>query len=283
MKRKMKALIIDDDKTAIALLEKRIRQGASEACVEIVAKTQTDVEGRIAIIQYQPDLIFLDIDLSATVKGYDLAAEFVAFDCIFAIVFVTGHPEHELKARKSLGRTMRHDYLLKPPTVEELDTVIIDIYRQWKERDQSTTVQAQKAPPRDSGDLEVVHSNFGKIKIPMANIRYLTISQSNNDYVEVHFMMTKTQRGPHGKPQDEGTPLMVEETARIAKPMSKLITELPSPPFVQVHQSHIVNMNYIDKYDQVTKWIIIGKQKLEVSRAKRQHFEMQWLSHNYEV
>jgi hypothetical protein len=28
MKRKMKALIIDDDKTAIALLEKRIRQGS---------------------------------------------------------------------------------------------------------------------------------------------------------------------------------------------------------------------------------------------------------------
>ena len=119
-KRLVRAYILDDSPAAIALLERLL----SDYSVTIVG-TETDAEQAIDdIVQLQPDLLFLDVEMPG-MNGLDLTTEIGRWARPeMKVVFYTGYDKYLLDAL----RRQAFDYLLKPPTREALATIMTRYY-----------------------------------------------------------------------------------------------------------------------------------------------------------
>jgi two-component system LytT family response regulator len=102
---KIRALIVDDERLARALLKKML---ADEADVEVAGECANGAEA-IAFMQKQrADVVFLDVQMPE-ISGFDVLRALPA-DQLPMVIFVTAHDEHALEAFEVHAL----DYLLKP-------------------------------------------------------------------------------------------------------------------------------------------------------------------------
>src|SRR4030095_9586758 len=107
----MKALIIDDEITAIKTLSLMIKHYIP-AIKNL--KTTTDVyEGLHLIKSFEPQLLFIDIQMPV-MSGFELLKQVPQVN--FSIIFTTAHDEYAIDAI----RFSALDYLLKPIDADEL-------------------------------------------------------------------------------------------------------------------------------------------------------------------
>src|SRR5690348_16911596 len=106
----IRALIIDDEPLARSIVLEYL-QGHPE--IEVVQECNDGFEGVKAILQYQPELIFLDIQMPK-ITGFEML-ELVEQKP--AVIFTTAFDEYAIKAFE----THAVDYLLKPFSRERFD------------------------------------------------------------------------------------------------------------------------------------------------------------------
>jgi len=111
----MNALIIEDEPQAISALKQELSLHCPE--VTILDTAQNVVDGISKVKQHQPDLIFLDIQLSDGL-GFDILQEFDRIN--FKIIFTTAYSQYAIKAIKFSAL----DYLLKPIDATELKKAV---------------------------------------------------------------------------------------------------------------------------------------------------------------
>jgi len=99
----MNVLIIDDER--LARLELR-RLLAAHPQLDIVGEAANAIDGRAAIVELAPDLVFLDIQMPGG-SGFDLLA---SLDNPPAVIFTTAFDQYALRAFDVSAL----DYLLKP-------------------------------------------------------------------------------------------------------------------------------------------------------------------------
>ena len=100
-----RVLIVDDE----ALARERLRTLlGSERDVTIVGECSGGREAVAAIVQYRPDLVFLDVQMP-DLDGFQVL-EAVAMDWLPAVVFVTAYDEYAIQAFDVNAM----DYILKP-------------------------------------------------------------------------------------------------------------------------------------------------------------------------
>jgi two-component system LytT family response regulator len=99
----MKVLIIDDER--LARLELR-RLLAAHPALQVVGEAANAIDGRGAIEELAPDLVFLDIQMPGG-SGFDLLA---SLDDPPPVIFTTAFDEYALRAFEVSAL----DYLLKP-------------------------------------------------------------------------------------------------------------------------------------------------------------------------
>lgn len=109
--KRLKTIIVDDEKPSREALSTYIRDFCSE--VEIVAECDAVKPAYQSILQYQPQLVFLDIEMPNG-NGFDLLQMFKTPP--FKVIFVTAYSDYALRA----FRFAAADYLLKPVKVDEL-------------------------------------------------------------------------------------------------------------------------------------------------------------------
>src|SRR6478672_7219490 len=109
----MKIIIIEDEKPAARLLQRKVEKLGLE-----VSQMLHSVEESIDWFNANPhpDLIFLDIQLS---DGLSFEI-FETIDIKSAVIFTTAYDEYALRAFKLNGI----DYLLKPIDEEDLETAV---------------------------------------------------------------------------------------------------------------------------------------------------------------
>jgi len=116
-----KVFIVDDSRDAVEVLKHRLEKGYS---VDVVG-TAYDAESAIdMIIESEPDLLFLDIELP-TMTGlelYTLIRNELKPET--KVVFYTGHDKYMLEAI----RKQAFDYLLKPPTEQDVAQLMTRYY-----------------------------------------------------------------------------------------------------------------------------------------------------------
>src|ERR1041384_2384658 len=123
----MKVIIIDDEPLARGIVKEYLK-GFSQ--VQLVAECGDGFEGVKAIAQYQPDLIFLDIQMPK-ITGFEMLE---LLEQPPAVIFTTAFDEYAIKAFEPHAV----DYLLKPFTQERFDKALA----KWKEQQSSVAEKA---------------------------------------------------------------------------------------------------------------------------------------------
>jgi two-component system LytT family response regulator len=187
-----------------------------------VQECNNGFEGIKAIMQYQPELIFLDIQMPK-INGFEMLE---LIEQPPAVIFTTAFDEYAIKAFE----THAVDYLLKPFTKERFDKAVEKFFSQAPAQKKHTEELLQSATHLPSQSERIVVKTAGKIKIiPVPEILYL---EAADDYVKIH-----TKEGSFLKNKTMG---FFENT-------------LPQDQFVRTHRSYILNVQEITRIDPYEK------------------------------
>lgn len=214
-----KIITIDDEPLARSIVKEYLQKYSE---LEIVQECNDGFEGFKAIQQYQPDLIFLDIQMPK-INGFEMLE---LLDHAPAVIFTTAFDEYAIKAFEAHAV----DYLLKPFSQERFDKAI----QKWKEQKVSSQKNTEElletASHSPSQSQRIVVKTGSKIKIiPVHDVFYL---EAADDYVKVH-----TQDGSFLK----------------NKTMSHFEKTLDPQLFVRSHRSYIMNVQQITRIDPYEK------------------------------
>jgi two-component system LytT family response regulator len=206
----MKAIIIDDEPLARSIIAEYLQ---SYSDITVAAACNDGFEGIKAIQQYQPDLIFLDIQMPK-INGFEML-ELV--DDPPLVIFTTAFEEYAIKAFEANAA----DYLLKPFSKERFDKAIQKMLLQKNNMARAVVATALQSSAQNN---RIVLKDNGKIKIiPLAQVQYL---EAADDYVKIH-----TAEGSFLK----------------KKTMQFFEDSLPPQEFIRVHRSYIVSTHLITR------------------------------------
>lgn len=201
-----KALIIDDEPLACSLLAEYLQEFHE---IEIVAQCHDGFEGLKAFQEYQPHLVFLDVQMPK-LTGLELAE---LFEPQPALIFTTAFDQFALQAFEAHAI----DYLLKPFSQERFNTAITKFLAGKITNDLPPQLGHQA---QAKGAQRLVLKEGAKIfLIPYSQIFRL---EADGDYTKII-----SEQGSFMKKKSIGS-------------YEKL---LPSQYFVRVHRSHIIHMS----------------------------------------
>ncbi|HXB30132.1 MAG TPA: response regulator [Puia sp.] len=240
----MKIIIIDDEPLARSIIREYLQFHPE---LSLIAECNDGFEGVKAIQQFQPDVIFLDIQMPK-INGFEMLE---LIEEPPAVIFTTAFDEYAIKAFESHAV----DYLLKPFSQERFDKAI----SKWKLSDKSIPAKKQLAPLLESVSTSpaehhrVVVKLAGKIRIiPIEEIHYL---EAADDYVKIH-----TKEGALLKNKTMGHFEMV----------------LNKNQFVRTHRSYMINISEITRIDPYEKenHLAILKSGARVPVSKSGYFKL---------
>lgn len=217
----MRVLIIDDEPLARSVV---IEYLSSWPEVKILQECNDGFEGVKAIAQYQPDLIFLDIQMPK-INGFEMLE---LIDDRPAVIFTTAFDEYAIRAFEEHAI----DYLLKPFSKQRFDKAMEKCTSQQQnaEAKQNTTQLLNSIPPAASINERIVVKTGNKIKIiPVNDIIYL---EADDDYVKIH---------------------TIEHSYLKNKTMVYFEQMLDNEQFVRVHRSYIIKIQEITRIDPYEK------------------------------
>ncbi|MBM4166778.1 MAG: response regulator [Ignavibacteria bacterium] len=112
----LRAVIIDDERSGRTVLRQMLERFCKN--VEVVATADSASAGKEVILQYEPNVVFLDIEMPVK-NGFEMLKELRQKN--FSVVFVTAHFQYIYQAM-DLPNVV--DYLLKPIGLKELKNAV---------------------------------------------------------------------------------------------------------------------------------------------------------------
>ncbi|MGH9393279.1 MAG: LytR/AlgR family response regulator transcription factor [Terriglobales bacterium] len=235
---KLRTIIVDDEPLARQVLAEML---AAEPGVEIVAECANGFEAVRAVAELHPELMLLDIQMPK-LDGFEVLELLPA---PLAVVFVTAHEEHALRAFEVHAL----DYLLKPFSRERLSAAIARaLQRQLPPAAGAALAQAARAGPPPRPLTRIVVRDGPKVTIiPAAKLDF---AEAQDDYVAL---------------ASEGKTHLKQQT------IASLEAALDPAEFVRIHRSYLVRLEQIARLepsgaDSHIAWLRSG-QRLPVSRA----------------
>lgn len=235
----MKALIVED--------KEHIRKGllhllaSIDKEIMVVGECESVREAVVVANTCKPDLIFLDINLTDG-TGFDFLDK--TEDLHFKVIFITAYEEYALQALK-IGAV---DYLLKPVDIEELKMAInkVSIVSEETQRQQIAT--ARKVLNKDDDTLILSLQDSFQV----LDLKELMYCQSDKGYTTFYLKDGKKYLA--------------------SKSIKEFEEQLSKQSFTRPHQSFVVNLKFIDKYDKSGTIHLKNGIKIPVSSRKKDTF-----------
>lgn len=213
-----KALIVEDEKHSWEFLRNLIATYCPS--LQVVGIANNVDEGVAAIKQYQPDIVFLDIEMQ-TGTGFDLLQKFPKPD--FEVIFTTAYDHYAIKAIKFSAV----DYLLKPIDIEELKQSV----EKALEKKQNQTGQVA---------LQMLLKN---LQSPKQSEQSITLSTSNGfEFIPLKDIVRIEASGPYSHFFLKGTKKII--VSRHLKEYEMLLSD---HGFYRIHNSHIINLDEVKR------------------------------------
>lgn len=240
-----KAIIIDDEKESIYILQVLLNTYCPE--IAVVATCASGNEGIQAIQIHQPHLVFLDIEMPQ-MNGFSMLEKLGEYS--FEVIFVTAYNQYAIKAFKFSA----FDYLLKPIDAEDL----LKTVQKWKNK---------KANPNP---LEQFQHLLQSLKNPISSIQKMVIPTADGfQFVKIDDIIRLETAGNftvfhlNGKTQLISTQILKEWE-----------DTLQNHSFFRIHNSHIINLQYIKKYIKGDNGQVIMEDgtSLDISRRRKEEF-----------
>jgi len=212
------AILIDDE----LKVRSSLRQKLKDYCphVHIIGEADNGIEGLKLILQLNPKVVFLDIEMPQ-MNGFEMLQQIHSKR--FHLIFTTAYNQYALKAIKYAA----FDYLLKPIDIEELKTAIQKVEEQELE-----VLSAEKLVTLM--DSLSGKNPFQKIAVPtMEGLLFFEVSdiiylEAEKNYSTLHFKNQPDQIA--------------------SRTLGDFEELLPSNIFFRCHHSYLINLNYIKRY-----------------------------------
>ncbi len=218
----IKAILIDDEENARFLLNDLIQRNYSDS-VEVIAHANDVESGYAAIQSYKPDLVFLDIKMQKG-TGFDLLDKFETLN--FEVVFVTAYDQYAIKAFEFSA----FGYLLKPVKSSELGKVIArmenHVNQPTNEKENRVKVLIDSFSANDKEPKRLVISNMEGFKV--VEIPEIIRLEASSNYT--YFFLTNDRK------------------ILVSKTLGEYEGLLNDQGFFRIHQSHIVNLSYVEGF-----------------------------------
>ncbi|GAC1417380.1 MAG: LytTR family DNA-binding domain-containing protein [Flavisolibacter sp.] len=239
----MKAIIIDDERLARTEL-RRLLQEFPE--VEVIEEASNAEEGIEKIEDFNPDLIFLDIQMPGK-TGFDMLAE---LDHAPSVIFTTAYDEYALKAFEVNAL----DYLLKPIEPKRLADSLEKLKKPGNHHNiEKNTGNFENNSLLCEHDQVFVKDGERCWFVKLSEVR---LFESVGNYAKIFFASHK--------------PL-------ILKSLNSLEERLDEKAFFRANRKHIVNLRLIEKIEPYFNGGLLlelkGGEKIEVSRRQTVKFK----------
>jgi len=266
LKNTLSTIIVDDEPLARKGLEIRLTEHED---INLVATCNNGREAIEAIRAYQPDLMFLDIQMPG-LNGFEVVQALSEQGVKMPIVvFVTAFDQYAMKAFEVHAL----DYLLKPADEERLATTLDKVRLQLQSKTDAehksklvrlvsevTGNNSEIILQELSDNVPVTINSYSDIlaikdagevsRVPVADILWVDAA---GDYMCVH---------------------TAENTHILRQTMKQLAESLDPQLFLRSHRSTIVNINYIQKFCSQLNGeyylVMTNGKELKVSRSYKE-------------
>jgi two-component system LytT family response regulator len=222
MSQKIKSIIVEDESTARDVLLSYLGKYCPQ--ISVIGTAQNIKEAVPLIANEQPQLVFLDVEMPFG-NAFDVLEACKGYS--FKTIFVTAYSEYSLKA---LNMSAAY-YLLKPLSIEELIVAV-------------NKVQEEIAIQADFDRNKIIIENFKENKpekqqiilptmegFEVVRIENIVRLKGNGNFTDVYL--------------NDGSKKMVCR-------FLKHFTEILPFPFMRVHKTHIINLQFIKSYHKGT-------------------------------
>jgi two-component system LytT family response regulator len=239
---KIKSVIIEDEQAAREALKSYLQKYCPQ--IELIGEAHNSKDGIKNIHDLKPQLVFLDVEMPYG-NAFDVLED--CKDIYFETIFVTAFSEYSLKA---LNLSAAY-YLLKPVSIEELilavnkvqqhiqnqeilnrNKIIIDNYR-----NKSTEAQQIILPTLEGFEVAKT-SDIIRLK-------------GNGNFTDIYFT--------------DGAKKMI---CRFLKHFDEILDK----PFLRIHKSHIINMDYVKSYNKGGYVTLRDDSEIELSTTYKAQF-----------
>ena len=244
------AILIDDDINLRNGMKGLLQLYAPQ--IAIIGEADSVVSGVEAIESLRPQVVFLDIQLNDG-TGFDILEKVTSFNGAQKshIVFITAHEQYAIKA----FRFSALDFLLKPVDPDELQKVIQKIKSEIEKNDSSSHIDLLLENIRKKVD------NFKRIALSTSDgIHLFDVSdiircESEDNYTKFFIKNSK--------------PILISKTL---KEYEELLSE---HGFERIHQSHLINLNYLKSYIKKEGGYVImaDDSQLPISQRKKERLQ----------
>jgi two-component system LytT family response regulator len=215
---KMDAIIVDDELSVRNSITALLNENFPG--INICSTAGSVADAVDTINRHNPDILFLDVELPDG-TGFDILSRLPGRD--FRVIFITGHQEYALKAIKVSAL----DYILKPFDPDELCRAIEKATEEINHRDERLKLETLSENMQGKKILR-------RIILPTAeHLHVVPISEIIRAEADSNYTMFRLSGNRH---------IMVSKTIKEFDEM------LSGSGMIRVHQSHLVNIAYIDKF-----------------------------------
>lgn len=248
----IKSLIIDDDQFIIDLICDKLEQFVPD--IELMATANSGLQGIEFINKYQPDLIFLDVEMD-DMTGFEMLTRLKEIN--FKTIFITSYSHYAIKAI----RFNALDYLVKPIDLGELKRAI----HRYKVNVNNAVAKEQMDRALKNLKIENVSDQVlslqtqeGLVRIPLKEI---ILIEGERNYSSIH--------------------LSSKKKILSTKSLGSLEEILTDKGFFRTHKSHLINYFHITSFQNKTNIVLSNNVKLPIARRKKSSF-IEWYN-NFEA
>ncbi len=240
----MNAIIIDDEPHCRNVIERILDKHCPD--IKVVATCADGIEGLKAILQLQPDIVFLDVEMPR-MNGLQMLEALGKEDLKFTLIFTTAYDKFAVQAFKFSA----FDYLLKPIDDAELISAL-------QKLESTITPAAQIQHLRDNLNANGLYN-----KLTIATSRGITFLEltdivaleADSNYTKIFLVSGET--------------ILASKTLGY---FDDLLSDRPQ--FFRTHKQYIINLSYIKEYLSGENNLVLLRNGLQIrlARTRRQAF-----------
>lgn len=217
--------------------------------VTVIGECESVKDAVVVANACKPNLVFLDINLTDG-NAFDFLDQTEHLN--FKIIFITAYEEYALQALK-IGAV---DYILKPVDITDLEMALqkVAALTITEQKQQIKTVKSVWNN-EDSKLILSLHDSFQVI-----DLNELMYCESDKGYTSFYCSNGKKHV--------------------VSKTLKTFEDQLNAANFTRPHQSYMVNLKFIDKYDKSGTIYLKNGKKIPVSSRKKDAFVSSFLNKN---
>jgi two-component system, LytTR family, response regulator len=219
LNRKLKAIIVEDEGTSRETLRNYLQKYCPD--IDPVAEAENIKEGLAAINKYNPDVVFLDVEMPYG-NAFDLLEQVTEIN--FETVFVTAYSNYAIQA---LNFSAAY-YLLKPVDIGELVKAVEKIKESVSRNQQMIHTKVLIE------NLKIENKQLQKIVLPLID----------------GFQVIRVNEIIHCEAEDNFTRFYLTNGRKmlICRTLKFYESLLENYDFIRVHKSHLINFQCIQQY-----------------------------------